>query len=78
MKKDWDKSKIYFDLAAKILEELNIPYDLAETYFEFGLMYKEKEDNERAKEYLRKAADIYRRIGAVKRIEETEKALAGY
>ena len=41
-------------------------------------MYKEKEDNERAKEYLRKAADIYRRIGAVKRIEETEKALAGY
>ena len=76
MKKEWDKSKIYFDLSAKILEELNIPYDLAETYFEFGLMYKEKGDKLNAKKYLSNALDIYKKIGAEKRIEKTEKLLS--
>jgi predicted ATPase len=76
MKKDWEKSKIYFDLSAKILEELDIPYDLADTYFEFGLMYKEKGDNERARKYLTSALNIYKKIGAEKRIEKTEGILS--
>ena len=76
MKKDWDKSKIYFDLSAKILEELDIPYDLAETYFELGLMYREKGDNEKAKKYLIGALDIFKKIGAEKRVEKTEEVLS--
>lgn len=75
MKKEWGKSKIYFDLSAKILEELDIPYDLAETYFEFGLMYKEKGDNKNAKKYLISALDIFKKIGAEKRVEKTEAVL---
>ena len=60
----WDLAIQYFERSVNIREELDMPYRLADGYYEFGLLYMKKGDFEQAREYLERAKDIFIELGA--------------
>lgn len=68
----WELSVENFEKSTSILVELDIPFELGYSYYEFGLMYRDKGDMERAKEYVGKALECFEKVGAKKRIEIIE------
>ena len=61
-KRDFKGSISQFNASITMLEELQIPYHLALTYFHFGLIRFQQMDVEGALEMLNKASSIFKRI----------------
>jgi tetratricopeptide (TPR) repeat protein len=69
MNRKWDKAIEYFQKSIELREEMNIPYRLADGYYEFGLMYKEKGDKRNARKYLNRSHKIFEKLGNQRLIE---------
>jgi tetratricopeptide (TPR) repeat protein len=50
--------------ALGIAEEIDAPLELAAVYYDLGLLYKQKGQKDKAREYLRQVQGIYYRIGS--------------
>jgi tetratricopeptide (TPR) repeat protein len=57
-KKEWNKSVSHFKIAIEYLENLNVPYKLAECYNRFAEVYKSKGESVKAKYYQKKAKQL--------------------
>ena len=64
IKKDWDKAVENINKSVVILEMLDIPYDLANTYFELGRTYEEMEESMAAISSYSMAKDLFKNVGA--------------
>jgi tetratricopeptide (TPR) repeat protein len=73
--KNWDESEKYFNDSIKIFQEINIPYDLAMTNYEIGLMFKDKGDTKTAKKSFKEALKIFKKLDATKETAEVNKEL---
>jgi len=73
-KKDYERSAAFFEEAISSLEELSIPFDVGEAYYEYGLMLQKKGDLENARAKFDKALAIFERLGADTYIEKVKKA----
>ena len=71
----WDESAADFEESLRILAHLGFPFDEGRTRYEFGLMWKNKGEGERAKEHLSRAVQIFERIGAAKELEKAQVVL---
>ena len=73
-KKDFKKSLSCHDEAIKILKKIGANPDLAEAYFQLGLTYQVKGENDLAEEYKAKALELFAQMEAPKQIERVNKA----
>ena len=74
-KKDWENAEKSFSEAISILDEINVPYYIAEKSQEMAYMFKDKGDKESSIFYFRKALEIYKKLGAVGMIEKVNAQL---
>jgi tetratricopeptide (TPR) repeat protein len=75
-KGDWDRSAERFLSALEIYEkQVDAPYYQAYTYFNLGLMYKEKSDTDLALKYMEKASGLYERLGMEKDLEKVKREM---
>ena len=58
-----------------ILNKIDIPYDIAKTHLEFGLMYKKRGDMAKAAIHLKNSSDIFKKLGASLEIDQVSSAL---
>ncbi|MBI4999926.1 MAG: tetratricopeptide repeat protein [Euryarchaeota archaeon] len=65
LKKEWDRSIENLNKGIVIMEMLNIPYDLALSYYELGLTYKAMGDAACALQNFMMALDHYKAIGSL-------------
>jgi tetratricopeptide (TPR) repeat protein len=65
LKRDWDKSKRYFESAINISIKINAPEMLAQNYFNYAFMLRDKGEREAAKSMLEKAIKIYTDLGNI-------------
>ncbi|MEM2870751.1 MAG: tetratricopeptide repeat protein [Thermoplasmata archaeon] len=70
--RDWERSDAFFKQGIRLLERLDIPKELAEAEFEYGLMLKERGDGAAARRRLESALATYRRLGAAKEQSRVE------
>ena len=70
--KQWEKAVHFFDESIMIRKELGMPYRLADGYYEFGLLYKEKGDKANAKNCFDKAREISQDIGATDLLDRAD------
>ena len=54
----------------KMFKKLNVPYDLAITNYECGLMFKDKGDKKSSKKYFKEALKLFKKLAATKEMEE--------
>ncbi len=73
LRKQWDKAVENINKSIVILEMLDIPFDLATTYFELGLTYREMGEMQGAIDNFRIAANYYESVGAKNQALETQK-----
>jgi len=62
-KRDWVKSKEYFENAIGISQKINSPEMLAQNYFNYAFMLRDKGELAHARDYLEKAIKIYKDLG---------------
>jgi tetratricopeptide (TPR) repeat protein len=78
LKNDWNKSITSFTEAVDIYEnQIKVPYYQAYTYFHFGLMFKERGDNQEATRHLNRALEMYDRLEMKKDSEKVKKEIDG-
>src|SRR3990172_4495395 len=63
-RKRWAESAANFNESLRISAQIGQPFEEGRTHYEFGLMWKEKGERERAREHLVKAEEVFERIGA--------------
>ncbi|MDO9537687.1 MAG: tetratricopeptide repeat protein [Thermoplasmata archaeon] len=71
LKKDWDQAVENINKSIVILEILDIPFDLAATYFELGLTYEEMGEKMAAIDNYNIAKNYYESVGAKNQAEST-------
>lgn len=74
-KGEWKKSIEEFEKARKILEKGDEIRDLAELYYEYGLLLKELDDKDKSKKYFEKALELQKELKLEKDIDRTQKML---
>lgn len=62
-RRDWIKSKEYFENAINISKKINAPEMLAQNYFNYAFMLRDKGELPGAKEFIEKAIAIYDELG---------------
>jgi tetratricopeptide (TPR) repeat protein len=72
MKKDWNQALDNINKSILILEILDIPFDLATTYYQLGLTYQEMGEIPPAIDNYEIAENYYRSVGAIKQAEKTQ------
>jgi tetratricopeptide (TPR) repeat protein len=77
-KNEWNKSKYYFKTAIEFMENLKIPYHLADCYQQFADMYKRKGESPKATYYLEKAREIYISLSADSYIKQIDDELKSF
>jgi tetratricopeptide (TPR) repeat protein len=75
-KKEWDLSKECFQKSIDIFEKLSIPFFIGESLYDFGLMYKDMNDEEEMRKHLNQALGIFRRLKNKPWIKKVEEALS--
>ncbi len=73
--KNWDRGKKHFQKSIKMFKSLNVPYDLAITNYECGLMFKDKGDKISARKHFQNALKIFKKLDATKEMKDVKKAL---
>jgi len=71
----WEESAADFEESLWIYTQVGQPFDEGRTHHEFGLMWKDKGDRERAREHLSQAVRLFERIGAKIELERAREAL---
>jgi tetratricopeptide (TPR) repeat protein len=74
-KKQWNKAIENVNKSIVILEMLDIPFDLATTYYELGLVYREMGEVRGAIDNFGIAKNYYESVGAKNQAEETAKII---
>ncbi|MCK4266075.1 MAG: DUF2791 family P-loop domain-containing protein [Thermoplasmata archaeon] len=64
IKKDWDRAVENFNKSVVILEMLDIPYDLGNTYFELGRTYEKMGESMAAISSYSMAKELFENVGA--------------
>ena len=75
--KKWKESIENFEENIKFLQEIGDKWHLGDSYYEFGLMWKIKGDDEKAKEYFGKSLDIFEKLKMEKHMGKVRSALEG-
>ncbi|UCG69522.1 MAG: tetratricopeptide repeat protein, partial [Thermoplasmata archaeon] len=72
--KNWKESEDYFMESIEIFDKIPMLHELAESHFEFGLMWKAKGEYHKAKEQMAKSIELYEKLrrNKKKRIVEEE------
>ena len=71
----WEESIKNFEYSIKTFIEIQNKSDLGDTYYEFGLLWKEKGDSIKAKEQFIKALDIFQQLKVDKKTEKVTEVL---
>jgi adenylate cyclase len=74
--KHWEEAAGILEEAVSLARSISYPYAEARALYEFGGMFGQKGEPGRARERLEEALGIFRRLGATKDVERTERALA--
>ncbi len=75
LEKNWNVSNKYFQNSIKMFKNLNVPYDLAITNYECGLMFKDKGDKTSSKRHFQNAHKIFEKLDATKEMKDVNKQL---
>ncbi|MCK5309901.1 MAG: tetratricopeptide repeat protein [Thermoplasmata archaeon] len=75
-KEDWNRAIENFNKSITILEMLDIPYDLGDTYFQLGTTYEQMNELLGAKENYQMAIELFDTVGAKNQAEEAKDRLA--
>ena len=75
-KEDWDRAIENLSKSITILEMLDIPYDLGDTYFQHGTTYEQMGELMGAKENYQMAVELLDAVGAKNQAEEAKDRLA--
>ncbi len=71
----WDDSFEEFDKAKSILETVSEKKDLADLYYEYGLLWKTVEEDDKARKYLEEALKIQKEMNLKKSVHLTRNML---
>ncbi len=71
-RKQWNKAIENANKSIVILEMLDIPFDLATTYFELGLIYRDMGEIKTAIDNFEVAKDYFESVGAKSQVAETQ------
>jgi predicted ATPase/DNA-binding SARP family transcriptional activator len=71
----WEKGEEHFSKSIEILSALGNEHELGKTYYECGLVLRDKGEINRAQEHLSQAIDIFERTGATERLERAQAML---
>ncbi len=74
-KEDWDQAVENFNKSITILEMLDIPYDLGDTYFQLGTTYELMGEIMGAKQNYQMAKELFDTVGAKNQAEESQERL---
>jgi tetratricopeptide (TPR) repeat protein len=72
----WEEGEEHFSKSIEILRALENEHELGKSYYEFGLVLRDKGEVGRAKEYLSQAIEIFERTGVTERLERAKAAYA--
>jgi tetratricopeptide (TPR) repeat protein len=75
IKGDWKTSEGSFRMAEEVLGDLDTPLPRAHLHLEWGELYKDMGDKKNAKTHLKKAAEMFRTLGAEIYYKRTENIL---
>jgi tetratricopeptide (TPR) repeat protein len=70
----WEEGEEHFSKSIDIMKALGNEHELGKTYYECGIVLREKGEVERAQEYLSQAIEIFERTGVTKRLERAKTA----
>jgi len=73
--KKWEKSKNEFEKGKSILKSIEEKKELAELFYQYALLWKDMENEQRKKEYLKKALSTFEDVGMKLWIEKCEDEL---
>jgi tetratricopeptide (TPR) repeat protein len=73
--KKWKESHKNFEDTIKFYDAMGDNWHLSDSYYEFGLMWKDKGDFDNAKVYLNKALGIYEKLKMEKHMEKVKTEL---
>jgi len=71
----WGESAANFEESLRVLAQIGAPFFEGKTHYEFGLMWKDKGESERARAQLSMAAQLFEKIGSKKELERARGAL---
>ena len=74
-KEEWDLAVENFNKSITILEMLDIPYDLGDTYFQLGTTYEQMGEVMGAKQNYQMAKELFNTVGAKSQAEESQDRL---
>jgi len=69
-----EEGEKHFSKSIDILKALGNEHELGKSYYEFGLVLRDKGEADRAQEYLSRAIEIFERTGAAERLERAKTA----
>ncbi len=68
----WEEGERHFSESISMLKALGNEHELGKSYYECGLVLKDKGEVDRAQEYLSQAIEIFERTGAAERLERAK------
>ncbi len=71
----WRESSACFDESLRIFAQIGQTFLQGRTHYEFGLMWKNKGNHDKARKHLTRAAGLFERIGSRRELERTTDAL---
>jgi len=71
-RQQWEEGERHFSKSIDILKALGNKHELGKSYYEFGLMLRDKGEVDRAQEHLSQAIEIFERTGATERLERAK------
>ena len=71
-RQQWEEGEKHFSKSIDILKALGNEHELGKSYYEFGLVLKDKGEVDRAQERLSQAIEIFERTGAAERLERAK------
>ncbi|MGA9351432.1 MAG: tetratricopeptide repeat protein [Anaerolineae bacterium] len=70
----WEEGERHFSKSIDILRTIGNEHELGKSYYECGLVLRDKGELDRAQEYLSQAIEIFERTGVTKRLERAKTA----
>ncbi|MFQ5812851.1 MAG: tetratricopeptide repeat protein [Anaerolineae bacterium] len=70
----WEEGERHFSKSMDILRALGNEHELGKSYYECGLVLRDKGEVDQAQEYLSQAIEIFERTGATERLERAKAA----
>jgi len=68
----WEEGEQHFSKSIDILKALGNEHELGKSYYELGLVLRDKGEVDRAREHLFQAIEIFERTGAAERLERAK------